>query len=108
MVESNLDEQKVLVLFPSAKNYPKAQKITEGPAEKALSELENRKIERKAASVSAPRHINFESSKKASVRMSLDELIDVVDSQLELLNENNKRIKYYLDEIDFFWPESND
>lgn len=119
-MSTSTDDEKVLVMFPAAKNYPKATMSEQDSIAKALQEIELVEEKLRATTeskelkkelheeVKTPQHVVTHSGSRPSVRMSIDELIDVLDSQMSLLEENSKRMKYYLDEIDFFWPESND
>ena len=106
-MSEKLEEDKILVMFPSAKNYP-LQEDMDDPVALASEQVDQLAAEIIPNEPTIPRHIDLQLGNRPSVRMSLDELVDVVDAQIELLKENSKRMKYYLDEIEFFWPDSND
>ena len=98
-MSERLDEEKIIVMFPASKNFPVEEKTIAKKERDPLKEAKGPNL---------PKHVNLQKSPRASVRMSLDELIEVVDSQVELLKESNKRMKYYMDEIEFYLPTSQD
>lgn len=105
-----------VVMFPSSKNYPPAVDavdLGDDPLEALLNEFSDvldddldNSLEAELEEIARERlEVQVENQNIRNLaQMNLDELTDTVKSQMDVLQETQKRISYLLKEIDSYMP----